>query len=156
MKKRLSSVSYEGMRLRAVEMFRSGKNRQDIMSSLGIPKSTLSRWLARYDADNPAWYKSLPPGGTQSKLGTEDLRRLVEELNKGCTAQGFEGEIWTRGRVGVVIERLFGVKYDPSHVGRLLKKVGWSLQRPSKQARQRSEERVQKWYAEDIGRIKKK
>ncbi|MBX2891716.1 MAG: winged helix-turn-helix domain-containing protein [Saprospiraceae bacterium] len=116
----------------------------------------MSRWLARYDADNPAWYKSLPPGGTQSKLGTEDLRRLVEELNKGCTAQGFEGEIWTRGRVGVVIERLFGVKYDPSHVGRLLKKVGWSLQRPSKQARQRSEERVQKWYAEDIGRIKKK
>lgn len=126
------------------------------MASLGIPKSTLSRWLARYDVENPDWYKSLQPGGTQGKLGSEELRRLVEELNKGCAAQGFEGEIWTRGRVGAVIERLFEVKYDPSHVGRLLKKAGWSLQRPSKQARQRSEERVQKWYAEDIDRIKKK
>lgn len=156
MKKRLSSVSYEGMRLRAVELFRSGRSRQEIMAALGIPKSTLSRWLARFDAENPDWYKSLPPGGTQGKLGEDDLRRLVEELNKGCTAQGFEGEIWTRRRVGAVIERLFGVKYDPSHVGRLLKKAGWSLQRPTKQARQRSEDRVQKWYAEDIDRIKKK
>lgn len=126
------------------------------MAGLGIPKSTLSRWLARFDAENPDWYKSLPPGGTQGKLGEDDLRRLVEELNKGCAAQGFEGEIWTRRRVGAVIERLFGVKYDPSHVGRLLKKAGWSLQRPTKQARQRSEGRVQKWYAEDIDRIKKK
>lgn len=107
MKKRLSSVSYEGMRLRAVELFRSGRSRQEIMAGLGIPKSTLSRWLARYDAENPDWYKSLPPGGTQGKLGEDDLRRLVEELNKGCAAQGFEGEIWTRRRVGAVIERLF-------------------------------------------------
>lgn len=156
MKKRLSSVSYEGMRLRAVELYSSGTSRQSIMASLGIPKSTLSRWLARYDAANPDWYKSLPVGGSQGKLGAEELRRLVEELNKGCAAHGFEGEIWTRGRVGTVLERLFGVKYDPSHVGRLLKKAGWSLQRPSKQARQRSEERVQKWYAADIDRIKKK
>lgn len=156
MKKRLDSVSYESMRLRAVELFQSGVSRKSIMESFGIAKSTLSRWLSRYDENNPKWYKTLPVGGSTGKMGVEMLRQLVEELNRGCAAHGFEGEVWTRGRVGVVIERLFGLKYDPAHIGRLLKKAGWSLQRPSKQALQRSEERVQKWYSEDINRIKKK
>lgn len=156
MKKRLDSVSYEGMRHRAVELYQKGHSRKSIMESLGIGKSTLSRWISRYDGNNPKWYKTLPVGGSKGKMGDNELRQLVDELNKGCLAHGFEGEVWTRRRVGLVLERLFGLKYDPSHVGRLLKKAGWSLQRPSKVARQRSEERVDKWYKEDIERIKKK
>lgn len=120
------------------------------MESFGIAKSTLSRWLSRYDENNPKWYKTLPVGGSTGKMGAEMLRQLVEELNRGCAAHGFEGEVWTRGRVGVVIERLFELKYDPAHIGRLLKKAGWSLQRPSKQALQRSEERVQNWQIQRV------
>ena len=154
MKKRLDWVLYEGMRLRAIELDKKGFSRKSMMEIFGVSKSTLSRWFSRHDAANPEWYKTLPMGGKKGKLSSDELRQLIEELNKGCTVHGFEGEVWTRGRVGVVIERLFGIKYDPAHVGRLLKKAGWSLQRPSKQALQRSEERVEQWYKEDIGRIK--
>lgn len=155
MKTRLGSCSYEGLRVRAVELHQAGWSQRSITESLGVPKSTLHRWLHRYDPNNPDWYRSRRRGGKPSKLSLEDLERLVVELNKGCAAHGFEGEVWTRKRVGVLIERFFNVHFDPAHIGRLLKKAGWSLQRPTRQARQRSEEKVKKWYDQDIDRIKK-
>ena len=49
-------------------------------------------------------------------------------LSKGAQAHGFPGEIWTWPRVNEVIKELFGVSYDPSQIGRLLEKAGWSRQ----------------------------
>ncbi|WP_425290906.1 IS630 family transposase [Spirosoma linguale] len=37
------------------------------------------------------------------------------------------------------------VSYDPSQIGRLLKKAGWSRQKPQKQARQQDPQAVQQW-----------
>lgn len=157
MKKRLPSPSYESMRIRALELRASGKERKEIMEILGIGKSTLSRWLNRYDESDTNWYKSKKAGTKGNpKLKASDLEELVKELNKGCAAHGFEGEVWTRKRVGAVIAKKFGVQYDPAHVGRLLKKAKWSRQKPMVEAMQQSAERVEKWYKEDIERIKKK
>ncbi|WP_394366425.1 helix-turn-helix domain-containing protein [Spirosoma utsteinense] len=56
---------------------------------------------------------------------------------------------------GAVINRLFGVSYDPSQVGRLLKKVGWSRQKPQPKARQQDPGRVQQWRDERLPELKK-
>jgi transposase len=50
----------------------------------------------------------------------------VIELKKGAEHHGFRGAIWTRPRINEVVKGLFGVSYDPSQIGRILKKVGWS------------------------------
>lgn len=60
-------------------------------------------------------------------------------------AFGFSGEIWTRGRIAQVIEREFGVSYDPSQVGRILKRYGFNLQKPALGASQRDEEAIRDW-----------
>lgn len=43
---------------------------------------------------------------------------------------------------GAVIKKLSGVSYDPSQVGRLLKKVGWTRQKPQAKVRQQNPERA--------------
>jgi transposase len=50
--------------------------------------------------------------------------------------------------VAAVIEREFGVHYHPAHVSRLLRAIGWSVQRPIRRATQRDEAAVAAWYAE--------
>ncbi|MFD2935464.1 helix-turn-helix domain-containing protein [Spirosoma flavum] len=85
----------------------------------------------------------------------EQLTQLVEELNKGAEYHGFPGHIWTRPRVNEVIKRLFGVSYDPSQVGRLLKKVGWTRQKPQPNARQQDPQRVKQWREERLPELKK-
>jgi transposase len=77
-------------------------------------------------------------------------------LKKGAEHFGFRGEVWTRARVGEVIRRSFGVKYHDSHVGRLLKAIGWTRQTPIRRATERNEAEIEHWIKEEWPRIKKK
>lgn len=96
------------------------------------------------------------PPGRRPNLTEKDLEELSKLLKKGPVHFGFRGETWTRSRAGAVIRRVFGVRYCDSHVGRLLKKIGWSLQKPTRRASQRKEEAIEKWVREDWPRIKKR
>jgi transposase len=49
----------------------------------------------------------------------------------------------------------FGVKYHPTHVGRLLKALRWSPQKPMRRARQRDEAAVARWRDETWPAIKR-
>ena len=55
-----------------------------------------------------------------------------------------------------VIADEFGVLYHRDHIGRLLRSLGWSPQRPQRRALERNEERIRGWIREDWPRIKKK
>jgi len=53
-----------------------------------------------------------------------------------------------------VIERLTGVRHHPGHVWRLLRRLGWSPQRPTRRASERDEVEIARWRAEEWPRIK--
>jgi transposase len=80
--------------------------------------------------------------------------RLPAFLDKGAEHFGFRGEVWTRRRVGAVIEEVFGVSYSDSHVGRILRQIGWSLQKPAERASGRDEEQIENWKEKKWPRIK--
>jgi transposase len=58
--------------------------------------------------------------------------------------------------VAWLIEREFGVRYHPAHVGRILKRLGWSRQKPVKRAAQRDEGAIEQWRGEKWVEIEKK
>ena len=60
-------------------------------------------------------------------------------------AYGFEGERWTRKRIGVVIQQEFGVTYEVSSVGRLVKALGFSRQLPRRKDRRQRAADVTTW-----------
>jgi transposase len=55
-----------------------------------------------------------------------------------------------------VIKRTFGVCYHRDHIGRLLRDLGWSVQKPQEQATQRNDEAIAQWREESWPAIKKK
>src|SRR5215211_2872278 len=61
---------------------------------------------------------------------------------------------WTLARIAAVIERLTGVRYHPGHVWRLLRRLGWSPQRPARVASERDEAEIARWRAQEWPRIK--
>ncbi|MGW8357719.1 helix-turn-helix domain-containing protein [Streptomyces wedmorensis] len=51
-------------------------------------------------------------------------------LEQGAQAHGFEADLWTLERVGLVVERVTGVTLSRASVRRLLTgRLGWSPQR---------------------------
>ncbi|MBC3788473.1 winged helix-turn-helix domain-containing protein [Spirosoma utsteinense] len=93
--------------------------------------------------------------GAPTRLSAEQLSQLVTELHKGAEHHGFSGAVWTRPRVNEVVKELFGISYDPSQIGRILKKVGWSRQKPQRKASQQNLQAVAQWREERLPALKK-
>lgn len=146
----------EARRLRAFELHQKGWSGAAIAEALGVTAGAVSQWLSKAREHSKEALRHRKGSGRPPKLSDEDLQRLPELLAEGPAHFGFRGQVWTRARVGEVIRRRFGVRYSDSHVGRLLGRVGWSLQKPALRAAQRDEEKIERWVREDWPRIKKK
>jgi len=76
--------------------------------------------------------------------------QLPTLLAKGAEASGFLGEVWTTKRVASLIRQEFGVQYHPAHVSRVLRQIGWSVQKPIRRATQRDEAAIKEWHDERL------
>ncbi len=138
----------EGRRLRAWELKQAGWKQRDIAAALGVTAGAVSQWISRAKADGVAALRHRTAAGPTPRLSAEQRAELPALLARGPEAWGFRGEVWTQARVALVIERAFGVRYHPDHVGRILKGIGWSLQKPVERASQRDEAKIAQWRAE--------
>ncbi len=146
----------EGRRLRAFELKQEGWSQQNIARALGVGKSAVSQWMkrAREGGGKEALRKRSSPGAPP-RLSADQRARLFGLLEKGATAHGFRGEVWTCKRVAQLIKREFGVLYHPAHVSRILKRMGFSLQKPDRLADQRDEDAIQEWRDKRWPELKK-
>jgi transposase len=103
----------------------------------------------------PEALRARPSPGAPRQLTPDQLTRLPTLLERGPEASGFRGQSWTRKRVAEVLRREVSVVYHPTHVGRLLKAIRWSPQKPMRRARQRDEAAIARWRDATWPAIKK-
>ena len=120
---------YELLRRRCATLKEAGWKQVAIAQALGLTEGWVSRTLKKYRQDGQSGLVWRKPQGPPCRLTTNQLTELVIELDKGATHHGFADGIWTRHRINELIKKQFNVSYDPSQVGRLLKKAGWSLRK---------------------------
>lgn len=135
----------EAERLRAAEMFEQGARQAEVVRALGVSRSTASKWHAAWREGGRAALQARRNPGRPSRLTPAQREALERALLKGPRAQGYETELWTVSRIGKLIQRLFGVRYHDNHVWWLLGRMGWSCQRPVRQAKQRDEAAIERW-----------
>lgn len=73
----------------------------------------------------------------------EQIEQLLALLLKGAEAHGFLGDVWTRQRIVDVIARHFGVRLSLPTISRLMRRIGWTHQRPELHAVQRDDAAVE-------------
>ncbi|NMC85724.1 MAG: transposase [Anaerolineaceae bacterium] len=146
----------EQRRCRAARLFATGKLSQAaIARALGVTRQSVSRWYHEWERGGALALRGAGRAGRRPRLDHEQLRRVERALRQGAPAHGFETDLWTLPRIAAVIESVTGVRYHPGHVWRILGALGWTLQRPSKRARERNEEAVQDWVAKRWPAVKK-
>ena len=148
MEKTLSSQATnwrEGRRLRALELKEQGWKQSQIADALGVSEGAVSQWMKRVREEGVEGLRHKPPPGATPRLSEDERAKLPELLAQGAEAHGFRGEVWTCERVATVIRREFGVSYHPAHVSRMVRALGFSLQKPQRRAEQRDEEAIEHW-----------
>lgn len=145
----------EARRLRAWELKQKGWQQTAIAEALGVSEGAVSQWLSRAKRDGLAALRTRKGGGPKPRLSEQQRAEVPDLLRAGAEAYGFRGQIWTRARVQAVIEQQFGVRYSLMQIGRLLKQIDWSRQKPVERASQRNEAAIAAWREEGWAELKK-
>lgn len=129
-------------RREAIALFKVGMSISEIARQLGAAKSAVSGWVKAWKEHGDKGLDPKPGTGSKSPIRGEKAERLMEILDAGALAYGFPTPLWTCKRVCDVIEREFGLTYTPSGAWRLLDRLGYSPQKPTKRSRKRDEEAI--------------
>ncbi len=143
-------------RKRAWALYQAGWAQGQIAEALGVSPGAVSQWIQRARQGGAEALETLHTGGRPARLSQADLRRLVKLLSKGAGAFGFRGAVWNNPRVAHLIQREFGIRYHPAHVSRILKRLGWTPQKPIVRAKQRNPREIEHWWQERWPQIKKR
>jgi transposase len=144
------------LRLRAVEQVQAGAHPEDVAAALGLHRKTVYGWLAKFREGGRDALVAKPVPGRPPKLTGGQIARLYELIVGADPAQfSFAFALWTRDMVRQVIRREFKVALSVVSVGRLLRTMGLSPQRPLYRAYQQNPEAVQHWKDEQFPAIRK-
>jgi putative transposase len=136
----LSREEMERRRLSAAQHLLNGYSQSRVARMYGVSRTTASRWhnaLVKKGVDS---LKKRRATGRPSRLTAEQLQQLVDIFTAGPPASGLHAARWTTGRLALVIEARFGVRYDEDHVGRLMHRLGLRARR----------ERADSFYAPSV------
>lgn len=150
-----SPQSLERRRLNGIALLQSGLTPVEVARKLHVDRRSVRRWRASHDAAGLEGVKARPAPGRPRRLSDAQRRKLEKLLLAGPSAAGFATDLWTCPRIAEVIRRHFRVRYHVDHIGRLLRSMDWSPQKPERVARERDEEQIRRWVRNRWPRVKK-
>jgi transposase len=155
--RKLSPKTLEEIRTRAVQRVQEGESPETVIKTLGFSRACIYNWLARYRAGGWQALKTGSRTGRPKKLGGKQIAWIYKTVvDKDPLQMKFNFALWTRSMVGIMIKRKYGIKLSESSVGRLLRQLGLSCQKPLYRAYQQNPEIVKQWKREVFPEIKKK
>lgn len=145
----------ECQRFEAIALLEAGHRPSEAARRLGVSPGAVSRWKKTYQRAGQEGLKAKPHPGPRPKLTARQRRKLQRLLWKGPLGQGYVTDLWTLKRIAEVIEKHFGVCYDPSGVWHVLHSIGWTCRKPEGQARERDGRTIARWRQQDRPRVKR-
>jgi len=146
----------EKRRMQAAKLLKQGIHEAEVARRVGVHRQSVNRWARQLSESGISGLKKAGRAGRKPRLTEADLDNIRAGLKRGPEALGYETGLWTAWRVADLIERQCGIRYHSGHVWKLLRKLGWSCQRPTTRALERDEDTIRRWKQKRWPELKKK
>jgi transposase len=146
----------ETRRMKAATLLRTGLSEAEVARRVGVHRQSVNRWARGLQESGVRALKKAGRAGRKPKLAASDLRRIERGLKHGPEQLGYEAGLWTTARVAELICLETGVRFSTSHVWTILRRLGWSCQRPVGRALERDEPAIARWKKVRWPQLKKK
>lgn len=152
--RKLPRVAKEQLRMAAVKRVEEGESPEVVAAGMGINRRTIYRWLSAYHYGGEQALRARPIPGAPPKLDGKQMARLARIVRtKNPLQQRFEYALWTLAMIRELIRREFGVKLSEVSVGRLMKRLGFTPQRPLYRAWQQDPALVERWQNSEYPKL---
>src|ERR687894_120523 len=142
-------------RFAAIRMYDNGLTADRIAEILNVARSSVFEWISKYRAGGLAAISTKFASGRPTVLDDSEMGRLYTMIcGKDPRIHGFGLVLWTRALIRDLIKKSFGKEVSLVTVGRILKKLGMSAQRPWYRSWKQDPARVQQWKREQYPAIK--
>lgn len=143
-------------RMNAIRLLQQGYTRAKVANILDVAESSVYEWQSKFRQGGLAALSTKIASGRKMLLTDKQLLQLYKWLCGNPRQVQFDFGLWTRKIVRDLIRREFGIDYTPQNVGKILKMLGFSPQRPVWQALERDPEKRRQWMEETFPAIKKR
>ena len=139
----LDHKALEDIRIQAVQRVEAGEAPSAVMRVMGFARTVIYDWLNKYRAGGIEALRALPIPGRPPKLTEQQRAWVYRTVTQNNPLQlQFEFALWTRAMV--------------ASVGRLLRSLGLTPQRPVRRAIEQVPAKVREWLTVDYPAIQAK
>ena len=151
----LDHKTLEEIRIRAVERVQAGESPEVVIQALGFTRSCIYAWLARYRTGGWGALRARALKGRPMKIQPAQMRWLYRTITGKSPLQfRFEFALWTREMIRVLLREKFQLNLSLASVGRLLRQLGLTCQRPLFRAMEQDPQRVRRWLEQEYPAIR--
>jgi len=143
-------------RIHAALLNDDGRSSGEIATILQAPRSKVSQWLSHYETFGQEALLEGHRCGRPAGLTAPQHLALGDLIDSGPLAYGFSSGVWSAPMIGRVIAEEFGVQYTARHVRRLLRGIGFSVQRPQRILARADRAAQNRWRRYTYPNLKKK
>jgi transposase len=143
------------LRIQGILMSLDGCSTGQIAQRLKVHRSGVPVWIKQWNDHGEEGLWEGHRSGRPAELNTQQRERLGDILDSGPVAYGLETGIWTSPSVAEVIREEFDCAYHPGHVRKLLRQMGYSVQRPTTRLMQADLQQKRKWIRYTYPNLKK-
>lgn len=154
----LSSEAQYAMRVRVINYIIKGHSISEAMESFEVSKSYVQKVKRLYAEGGMKGLKLGQRGrkaeGKISMAQQKEVSKLIKDKMPEQLKLPFG--LWTRKSVAALIKKRYGVEASRWTIGRYLKRMGFTPQKPAKRALEQNPELVNRWLNIEYPQIKKR
>jgi len=142
----LDHATLEELRRLGVRRVLAGEKQVAVAASLEIHRDTVRKWIGWYRAGGEKELASTRATGRPPKLTgrqMKQLRRII--IGKNPLQLNFGVALWTLPVIRDLVQKKFGMVLHDTTVGRMLHRLGLTVQKPTRRAFRRDEEECLLW-----------